>query len=363
MAKSPSFTADSRWLDELLLRLPSGRVAVFGDLFLDAYWMLDTAPSEKSVETGLDAYRVRTQRYSPGGGGNVAVNVAALGVRHVELIGLAGADLFGDELLRQFVTRGVPVDGVLRGPPGWQSLVYAKPYLGATELNRFDFGLGNRAPADIERLLLGRLDAASSSCPVVIINQQAPGGWPPSMIAELKALIGRHPDTLFIVDSRDHADSFRDAALKLNLREAARILGENTDTLEPDEAWRGRATRSASAPPCACHPGRAWPRARSEGRALRHPGNRFARAHRSGRGRGHGASRAGSCIRGRCIATRGGRASESGGRHHDSPRSDDQRRHPSRAPRRGPCTGLPVRPPTRCATPPGPVSARERLKT
>ena len=238
MAKSPSFTADSRWLDELLLRLPSGRVAVFGDLFLDAYWMLDTAPSEKSVETGLDAYRVRTQRYSPGGGGNVAVNVAALGVRHVELIGLAGADLFGDELLRQFVTRGVPVDGVLRGPPGWQSLVYAKPYLGATELNRFDFGLGNRAPADIERLLLGRLDAASSSCPVVIINQQAPGGWPPSMIAELKALIGRHPDTLFIVDSRDHADSFRDVALKLNLREAARILGENTDTLEPDEAVR-----------------------------------------------------------------------------------------------------------------------------
>ena len=238
MAQSPSFTADSRWLDELLLRLPTGRVAVFGDLFLDAYWMLDTAPSERSVETGLEAYRVRTQRYSPGGGGNVAVNVAALGVGHVELIGLAGADLFGDELLRQFVSRGVPVDGVLRGPPGWQSLVYAKPYLGATEMNRFDFGLGNRPPADIERQLVGRLDAASSSCPVVIINQQAPGGWPPAMIADIKALIGRHPDTLFIVDSRDHANSFRDAALKLNLREAARILGENTDTLEPDDAVR-----------------------------------------------------------------------------------------------------------------------------
>src|SRR5208283_2318529 len=146
MPRFPSFPSDSPWLDELLRRLPAARVAVFGDLFLDAYWLLDTVPSEKSLETGLDAFRVRAQRYSPGGGGNVAVNVAALGVRHVELIGLAGADLFGEELARQFASRGLSVDGVLRGPPGCQTMVYAKPYLGATELSRLDFGLGNAVP-------------------------------------------------------------------------------------------------------------------------------------------------------------------------------------------------------------------------
>jgi rfaE bifunctional protein kinase chain/domain len=238
MARSPSFFADSPWLDELLRRLSSARVAVFGDLFLDAYWLLDTAPSEKSVETGLDAYRVHTQRYSPGGGGNVAVNIAALGVLHVELIGLAGTDLFGEELLRQFASRGLPVDGVLRGPPGCSTLVYAKPYLGATELNRFDFGLGSALPADVVRQLIGRLDAAASTCPVIVINQQVPGGWAPGMVAEVKASIGRHPETLFIVDSRSHADSFRDTALKLNLREAARILGEGAGAHAPEDALR-----------------------------------------------------------------------------------------------------------------------------
>jgi bifunctional ADP-heptose synthase (sugar kinase/adenylyltransferase) len=96
MSHFPSFSIDSPWLDELLRSLPAARVAVFGDLFLDAYWLLDAAPSETSVETGLEAQRVRTQRYSPGGGGNVAVNVAAFGVSHVEVIGLVGPDLFGD---------------------------------------------------------------------------------------------------------------------------------------------------------------------------------------------------------------------------------------------------------------------------
>lgn len=235
---APSFLAGSPWLDRLLDRLPSAKVAVFGDLFLDAYWELDATPSETSLETGLDAHRVRTQRYSPGGGGNVAVNLAALGVQVVEVIGLVGADMFGDELARQFTSRGLPINGVLRGPPGWQTLVYAKPYQGAIELNRLDFGIGNVLPAEIGQQLLGRLEAAASICPVVVINQQVPGGWPAGMVAEINALIGRHPRTLFVIDSRDHASSFPGVALKLNLREAARILGEDGDALTPDAAPR-----------------------------------------------------------------------------------------------------------------------------
>ncbi|MFA5263599.1 MAG: PfkB family carbohydrate kinase [Opitutaceae bacterium] len=238
MTHTPSFSVDSHWLDDLLQRLPTARVALFGDLFLDAYWLLDSTPSERSLETGLDAFRVRTQRYSPGGGGNVAVNIAALGVKHVEVVGLTGSDLFGDELLRQFTSIGLNVDGVVRGPAGWQTLVYAKPYQGATEMNRLDFGLNNAVPAEVVKQLAKRLDIAASSCPVVVINQQMPGGWAPAMVNAISAVITRHPDTLFIVDSRDHAGSFPGTALKLNLKEAAGLLGEDVDTLSPDDALR-----------------------------------------------------------------------------------------------------------------------------
>ena len=70
MTQSPSFLRDSTWLEHLLSRIPQARVAVFGDLCLDAYWLLDAAAAETSLETGLAVHKVQTQRYSPGGAGN-----------------------------------------------------------------------------------------------------------------------------------------------------------------------------------------------------------------------------------------------------------------------------------------------------
>lgn len=228
MSQFPYLAGDSGWLEDLLSRLPGARVALFGDLCLDAYWLLDAAADETSLETGLAVHKVQTQRYSPGGVGNVAVNLAALGVSHIELIGIVGEDLFGDELVRQLAARRIPTDGVLRGPSEWQTLVYAKPYRGAEELNRLDFGGGNRFAAEVWPELVARLEAAAGRCPVVIINQQVPTGWAAGVVPELNALIARCPQTLFIVDSRHHAAAFTSAALKLNAREAARLLGEQT---------------------------------------------------------------------------------------------------------------------------------------
>ena len=238
MTHLPTFLGGSPWLDMLLDRLRSAKVAVFGDLFLDAYWLLDSNPSETSLETGLEAGRVQAQRYSPGGCGNVAINLVALGAARVEMIGAVGTDMFGDELVRQFILRGLLVDNVLRGPLGWPTLVYAKPCKRGVELNRFDFGIGRELPADIALQLLARLESVASTCSVVVINEQVPGGWTANMVSEINALISRNPRTQFIVDSRDHAGGFPNAALKLNFREAARILGEDANVLTVDDASR-----------------------------------------------------------------------------------------------------------------------------
>ena len=66
-------------LESILARLPQVSVCVIGDLFLDKY--LDIAPSlaEPSRETGLEAHQVTRVRCRPGGGGNVAKNLARLG--------------------------------------------------------------------------------------------------------------------------------------------------------------------------------------------------------------------------------------------------------------------------------------------
>lgn len=237
MISFPPINADSPWVENLLTRLPPVKVAVFGDLYLDVYWMLDSAASERSLETGLEAHRVKSQHCSPGAGGNVAVNLAALGVGQVEMIGWVGADLFGDELLRQLAARGVSTEHIVRSPAGPQTLVYAKPYRDQEELNRFDFGPdGELPPPGVVGQLLGKLRGAASRCPVVVINQQFPRGWSAEFLEGINRVIAAHANTLFIVDSRNHAAEFRGAALKLNIREAAAILGRDVTALSPDDA-------------------------------------------------------------------------------------------------------------------------------
>lgn len=227
MVLTPQFTADSSWLDELLARLPAAKVAVFGDLCLDAYWEIDALARVDSLETGLPVRFVQAQRYTPGGAANVAANLAALGVGAVELVGLVGADLFGQELLRQLVARGIPISGILPGPADWQTPVYVKPMLERKELNRFDFGTANPPALEAWKNALGRFEAALARCRVAVINQQIVGGWDGERLAALRAVMVRHPETLFMVDSRDHAAEFPHAFLKLNLAEAARLLPES----------------------------------------------------------------------------------------------------------------------------------------
>lgn len=218
---------DSNWLETALTSLKSARVTVFGDFCLDAYWTIDPGEDELSLETSLPVRRVRAQRYAPGGAGNVATNLLALGVAQVRAVGLLGKDFFGDELARLIAALGACTDGLLRAPVPWQTTLYAKPCCGADELNRFDFGTANPLPPDscIDSLLAALDDAARNS-DAIVINQQIQGSIVShATIPRINALITRHPRVKFLIDSRHHAASFRGAIIKANAREAAHIAG------------------------------------------------------------------------------------------------------------------------------------------
>jgi bifunctional ADP-heptose synthase (sugar kinase/adenylyltransferase) len=88
-------------LPEIIEKIKDVKIAVYGDFCLDAYWVMDPAGSEVSVETGLQAEAVASQKYSPGGAGNVVANVAALKPKELKVIGVIGDDIHGRELVRQ----------------------------------------------------------------------------------------------------------------------------------------------------------------------------------------------------------------------------------------------------------------------
>ncbi|MEW6353199.1 MAG: bifunctional D-glycero-beta-D-manno-heptose-7-phosphate kinase/D-glycero-beta-D-manno-heptose 1-phosphate adenylyltransferase HldE [Pseudomonadota bacterium] len=82
----------------------SGHVLVAGDVMLDRYW--HGATSRISPEAPVPVVRVEHAEERPGGGGNVALNIAALGAR-VTVLGLTGGDDSADALQRHLEAANV----------------------------------------------------------------------------------------------------------------------------------------------------------------------------------------------------------------------------------------------------------------
>lgn len=80
------------------------RVLVAGDLMLDRYW--HGATGRISPEAPVPVVHVRGTEQRPGGAGNVALNLAALGVEP-DLVGVIGEDEAGRELERLLSDAGV----------------------------------------------------------------------------------------------------------------------------------------------------------------------------------------------------------------------------------------------------------------
>jgi rfaE bifunctional protein kinase chain/domain len=215
------------WIEVVLSRLPAVCATVFGDFCLDAYWWIDEAEGERSLETGLPVRRIIRQQYGLGGAGNVVANLIDLGVGHVRAIGVVGGDLFGGELLRLLRKQGVDTTGMFLLEDGWQTMVYAKPCRADEEEHRFDFGSFNVMPNETVETLLAELDRAAASSDIVVLNQQrATGISSPEIINRINSVIRNHPKTRFIVDARHHAELYQDSILKLNAGEARRVVGD-----------------------------------------------------------------------------------------------------------------------------------------
>ncbi len=228
---------DEGGLGALLEAMPRAKIAVAGDFCLDSYWQLDEGPEEVSIETSLPVRRVTSQRYSPGGAGNVVANLAALGVGQVRAIGVYGGDPFGPVLVRLLEDLGADTAGMLDLGDDWHTLVYAKPYRGRYEESRLDFGARGALAPEHLRSFEQALDAAAGWADVVVVNQQVKSCFADeATVARVNAVIAAHPGTTFVVDARMSTAPYVGAVLKLNVAESLRRLGRpGPDALTDDQ--------------------------------------------------------------------------------------------------------------------------------
>ncbi len=214
-------------LEHLLDDIAGVRIAVIGDYCLDAYWFLDPAHAERSIETGMPVHAVRQQRYTLGGAGNVVMNLCAMGVRHVDAFGVIGDDPYGRHMLRLLAQQQVGVAGMLLQSAAWATHVYTKPYLHDTEQNRIDFGAFNELHDQTAHALTSALAVRMADVDAVIINEQVASGihHSPCFQELLQTLITEHPGSIFVLDSRHYSGRYAGTIRKLNEHEAARQCG------------------------------------------------------------------------------------------------------------------------------------------
>jgi rfaE bifunctional protein kinase chain/domain len=211
-------------ISEILARIKNVKIAVYGDFCIDAYWLLDPAGSEVSVETGLQAQSVARHYYSLGGASNVVANLAALEPASIQVIGVIGNDIFGRELVRQFEELGVDTTCLVVQKNNFDTVTFGKPYLEGKELPRMDFGFFNKRTDATDQALLDGIKNALQTEDALIVNQQVPGSITnESFIDSANELFGKFRDKIILLDSRHYGRKFRDIYRKTNDLEAAQL--------------------------------------------------------------------------------------------------------------------------------------------
>ena len=249
-------------LDKILDRLPSLRIGLLGDLFLDRYFELDPDRQEYSIETELEAYQVQQVRNQPGALGTIMSNLAALGVGKLIPLTVIGDDGLGKDLIRSLRSLPVESQGILqtssRLTPTYIKPIRRDANSNPSELNRLD--IRSRVPMDAESankvcehlrnrfsdvdgwIVLDQIDAAEEG----VVNAQ--------IRKTLDALTKETPDMPVVIDSRSHLGEFHCGSLKGNQHEFTRATKDS----RPESATRLLASKTNRPAFCTCGDSGIW---------------------------------------------------------------------------------------------------------
>ena len=202
------------------------RILVVGDICLDRWCCYDPTLSEESRETGIPRCAVVSTSVSPGAGGTVAVNLAALGAARVSVLGVVGRDGFGHELRGALSVGGVDND-LLIDAESVGTFTYTKLInvtTGVEDLPRTDFVNTGPLGAAIEEQVVKRFRSTISSCDAVVVADQAEtehGGVVTRNIRTAIAEAARSDRSMtFVADSRKRVEHFRHVIATPNESEA-----------------------------------------------------------------------------------------------------------------------------------------------
>ena len=212
---------------EVLARAQSVRALVIGDICLDRWCRYDPALAEPSRETGIPRCAVTETICTPGAGGTVAGNLAALGADRVSVLGAIGADGNGADLRRALADASIESDLMVECPQ-IQTFTYTKlinSETGVEDLPRVDFVNTEPLPEQTEQAVVETFRRCSEEFNAVIVADQAETAHGGTVTPTVRDAVCQSAATgggvAWVADSRRRVELFRDVVVTPNEHEVA----------------------------------------------------------------------------------------------------------------------------------------------
>jgi len=222
-------------LQALIPSLAGRRIVVAGDFVLDRF--VYGHPKRISREAPVLILRHRGEERLPGGAGNTAANVRALGGIPLP-VGVVGADEDGRALRESLAARGIATEGLLEAP-GYRTPTKTRILAGAPnaikqQIVRYDVEDSLSSGGDVTSALAERLRAAARGAEGAVLSDYGYGAVAPSNVPGLREALPH--GARISVDSRHRLPEFSDVdAATPNEEEleecAGRPLGESDAAL------------------------------------------------------------------------------------------------------------------------------------
>ena len=213
------------------------RIAVVGDFLVDEFIYGEI--SRVSREAPVLILNYSSTEIVPGGAGNAANNVAALGGRPAA-IGIAGRDEAGRRMLRA-LKEGVDVSGVVRAAgyptPTKTRILAGGVHSAKQQVVRIDRASATTITDADRRGVESRLLRAAAHCDGLLVSDYGSGLVAPAIVAAARKRMTRGRRVPLLVDSRYSLLRFRGmAACTPNESEVEQLfnirIGENLRVLE-----------------------------------------------------------------------------------------------------------------------------------
>ena len=214
-------------LADILKRFPGQRILVLGDVILDWYWWGQA--SRLSPEAPVPVVRKQRTTMQPGGAGNTAANLAALGGR-VSLYGVTGSDAHAADLRSALSAQGVETTRLIADasrPTTTKTRVIAA-HQQVVRVDEEDTGPVSEAiVADVLRDVKTELGSAAA----VVISDYAKGFLTPQLLEAVIAEARRAGKRVFVDPKGADAVRYQGAfLLKPNRLELSLLTGLPTST-------------------------------------------------------------------------------------------------------------------------------------